>query len=446
MVKFFLILQALLFAENPATPPSVSVELQFSKSKLYAGEQIVAEFVLVGKNPRADVEVVKFPEFRGFWSENQALRQGTLPMMPIFEAPLTNKLLKRPQFIQAGPIKYKGLIGAYTLIPMLMRKDWKIEPMKIFVRGENGEPDQVITHSIPSIQIQPLPPPPSQLEARQFIGAVGQFKIEMDQTDIEFRDSEAAGIRMNLVGEGNFQEIDQLPLSLPAIVEPASHRTFTNVRAGTGLKTFEWDVLVHSEQNFSIDSNRFYFFNPRSEKYDFATLPKLNFVKLAPLPALSPRFQLKPRPLEPQFTAAWSLQKSPLFWGLQFLALLALLSQTILLAFFSKKATTHTKNLTKERFKRMNHLISEKSPDRFIQGAYELVLEDLEQKLGKTLRHLSHREILKSLPEALQSSKADFLVIINSYNSIGYSKHKIPVQDLSSLHENLKNILSKKVA
>lgn len=440
MVKFFFILSAMLFAQD--TP--VSVELHFSKPRVYVGEQVIAEFYVVSSSPHVDVEVVKFPEFRGFWSENQALRQGLLPMLPVSE-----KLPKLPIWgqhrFQVPATKFKGLVGAYSLIPMLMKKDWKIEPMKVLVRGDGAE-DKILTHAVPALPILELPAPPSLFHAKSFFGAVGTFRVEMDQTEIGFRDNEAASVRVGLVGEGNFSEIDNLPLSLPAIVEPVSTRTFTNAHAGTGMKSFEWDVVVHSDQDFSIDESNFCFFNPKTEKYEFTQIPKLRFAKLPPLPSVSPEVHLRTRGTEAHWSKTFSLQKSFLFWGAQALLFAFYLFQLFPLLFPKSKKVSVSKESYQKKLDTLAAQVEDPAPQVFMGHAYQLMMEYLEQTQGTPLKHLTHRELLAQMPGELKNLTSDLIPIINSYNSIGYSPDKKSPHTSQEVHTHLKNLVLKKVA
>ncbi len=424
MVIFLLLFSSLIFAETQGT----TVQMEISKQEFFQGEQVIAQFFAVSDQPQVEVEVVKFPEFKGYWSENQALRQGPIPMMPVYQTSAKPMLpVWGQKRMQGTPVKYKGLIGAYTLIPMIIKKEWVIEPMKVLVKGFSGQPDEVITHDIPPYKILPLPPLPSVFQTNLFFNAVGNFSVEMPENEVGFRDNEAAGIRITLTGQGNFQEIDNVPLSLPAIVEPVSNRSFTQVHAGNGQKSFEWDVIVHSNEEFAIEESGFYFFNPQSKKYEFAKIPKLHFTKLAPLPTLAPELSLQTRPIETQWTNAWDLKKNIFFWALQGLALLLLgITQ------FPKKKIV-VKPSPKSTLKHLDN----STPKEL----YEVAIDLIEYKLERRVRHLTHKELIKSLSSELNHLALDLIPIIESYQYFGYSRDKISPKNPEALKEHFKSLM-----
>lgn len=424
MVKLFLLFSSLLFADISG----IRVEMELSKQEFFQGEQVLAQFFVVGDVPQAEVEVVKFPEFKGYWSENQALRQGPLPMMPVFAEKPKKQIWGQPSF-QGIPVKYKGLIGAYTLSPMMIKKEWTIEPMKVLIRGAGETADRVVTHEIPKHTILPLPPLPSVFQSNLFFGAVGTFSIEMIEPEIGFRDGEASGIRMSLTGQGNFADLDTIPLSLPAIVEPVSKRSFTQTHAGSGQKSFEWDVIVHSDQNFSIEESGFYFFNPHSKRYEFAKIPKLTFSKLAPLPVLAPETSLQTREIEAEWSSQWDLENNIFFWILQAIALITLVATH--LPKRQRKAKTSAKDVLKH--------LAHTSPKEI----YDISIDLLENKLERRLKHLTHKEIIKSLSTELAPLAHDLLPIIESYQRAEYSRDKSNPTDASVIREHFKSLLNK---
>ena len=82
---------------------------EFSKNPVYQGETVTAHFVLYAMEDRVEVEVAKFPEFRGFWSENTALRQGPMMLLPTPDAPRLRKRssARTSSFPCSGPLPPK---------------------------------------------------------------------------------------------------------------------------------------------------------------------------------------------------------------------------------------------------------------------------------------------------------------------------------------------------
>src|SRR5690606_27213740 len=97
----------------------VELRMEFTKDEIYEGEHVLCNFILSAESSGVEVEVAKFPEFRGFWSENLALRQGPLPLSPDFERPGWNRTI----------------IGSYLLTSMVGRENPEIVPMKLVLKS-----------------------------------------------------------------------------------------------------------------------------------------------------------------------------------------------------------------------------------------------------------------------------------------------------------------------
>src|SRR5688572_23613940 len=114
MVRTAYILLALSLALSARAEEKFGFQTECLKPEIFVGESVTCSFVLISSDEVVDVEVAKFPEFRGFWSDNLALRQGPIPLM---------------SGLWGDGIR-KGVVGTYSLIPML-DKEATIEPMKI---------------------------------------------------------------------------------------------------------------------------------------------------------------------------------------------------------------------------------------------------------------------------------------------------------------------------
>ena len=120
---------------------------ELSKNKIYEGEQIQCHFVLYASDATLNVEVEKFPEFRGFWSENLALRQGPLGLMPSEDSRYPRKIL----------------IGTYAITPMVGHSGSRVTPMHIAIKPMFESPleEIVLDSEMPEFEIRPLPPLPA---------------------------------------------------------------------------------------------------------------------------------------------------------------------------------------------------------------------------------------------------------------------------------------------
>lgn len=248
-------------AESPA--PSFGFQTECSKNEIFQGEQVTCSFVIISSDEIVEVEVAKFPEFRGFWSDNLALRQGPIPLMG---------------GIWGENIR-KGVVGTYTLIPMLDRPDPTVVPMKIVVRRpmSSMEVDLTVTSEPIALTVKPLPPLPPDFDPRYFKGAVGHFSLYPENREILFQKDEPVVVRLALQGEGNFQEINTIDIPFPENVEVLGRRAFSQGIGQYSSKSFETTLAVHSTDGFTLPPTPFFYFNPTTARYETLSIPELTF-------------------------------------------------------------------------------------------------------------------------------------------------------------------------
>lgn len=264
-----------------------------SAQEIYQGEQVTMNYSVVGEADTVDAEVAKFPEFRGYWSENLLLRQGPIslvsenliktPGFSLFQELTLSDLKKRfSQRVPTGP--KRGMIGTYILTPMVGKEDLKIEPMKVVVKNLNDPNATALTledKEIP-LKIKRLPPPPSDL-AHSFTGAVGRFSLNWERAEIPFRSGEPVLVRLNLNGQGNFYEMNSVPLELPPGVEVLSQKSTLHGSGQFATKMFDTVLTFNGTTQTTTPVGNFVYFDPARKQYAAIQIPQLTFV---PVPAL----------------------------------------------------------------------------------------------------------------------------------------------------------------
>lgn len=283
----------------------------------FSGQKILCHFILLSDEDFVNVEVVKFPEFRGFWSENLAMRQGP---MGLLVAPT------------AKGVRKQVVIGSYSISQMFGRSNAQIIPMKISVKTHSflGERTQfsednaqlMVSQSMP-LEMVPLPAIPVSLQSVPFLGNVGEFSISQNESLVEYRINEPATLKIAVEGKGNFPELNSLPLNLPSDSEIVSQHSYFQNLGDITVKTFEYSILFKSLPPTLHPLGSFLFFNSQTRSYQRVQLPTVRFVLAPPLdrePDI--QFQL-PKP-ETNWSAASNPIKSKEFWSLQILMALAL--------------------------------------------------------------------------------------------------------------------------
>jgi len=252
-----------LFLCRWALASEVLFRAEFTKKEIFVGEQVFCNFALYSKDEVIEVEVAKFPEFRGIWQENIALRQGPVPTVPTVDSRWR-----------------KAIIGSYLLIPMLGEIEPVIEPMKIVLRGPLAPMDGdsvVLLSEIGDLKIKALPSLPPGEDAKRFKGAVGQFTVALESNVLTFQKNEPTTLRVSLSGEGNFQEINTLNVDFPSTVEIVSRRSYTEGSGQYLTKTFEITVTIRGEEEVSVSPIEIFYFNPRTKTYEKTASSPIKF-------------------------------------------------------------------------------------------------------------------------------------------------------------------------
>jgi hypothetical protein len=267
MVNLFSLI-ALLFApfHSIAADSNVDFRVEFTKPEIYVGEQVMCNFVIYTPDEVLDVEVAKFPEFRGYWKENLALRQGPISGM-----------------MTPGSREFKVVVGTYLVVPMLTRRESAIEPMKIVATNpstrkvEGSSPPEFVLSKGELPKVLELPPITNEEDKKVFNGAVGQLTFYQGDTSIKYQRGEPALFRFVLTGQGNFPELNDLPLFLPPTMELISKRALTQGSGQFAAKSFEYTVNIKDDKDFSLPAFRYVYFDPNLRKYASIQTPSLQF-------------------------------------------------------------------------------------------------------------------------------------------------------------------------
>lgn len=300
----FALLAFLLFGPAQANA-GLKLTVEFSKAKVYRGETFTCQFVLHADVSTLETEVAKFPEFRGYWSENTTLRQGPTFLVPD----------------PFNPSVRKTIIGSYNLTAMLGNTPLQISPMKLVVKilTNAGEVETSLTSEIAPLTVLPLPPLPPSL-SESFQGAVGNLLLTAQTESQRFYAEEPVTLRHFLTGLGNFPDVGALRLKLPPEARLVSQKTLLRNTPGSAGKVFETTLLVQGEQNVSLPGVEFTRFNPELGRYETAKTepillefshrppvpPDLSSLDLGPLlPFEEPRSRMGFWVLNVVLTAVW---------------------------------------------------------------------------------------------------------------------------------------------
>ncbi len=322
MVKRFpLTIAAAVFCTtlSPAWAGRFQFKLEYSKPEIFQGESVNANFILTGDEDAVEVEVARFPEFRGFWSENIALRQGPIPMIPDFPA----RLFKT------------ALIGAYRITPMATRNQVAVNPMKIVIKSfmdpiESREPEY-LESVVGSLRILPLPPLPPEIPTAKFRGAVGTLAFRAESSQVFFQKDEPTQLRLMVQGDANFQEMNEIPVTFPPDVEVLSKRSYVSGGAQMTTKIFDITLVPHLAKDFEVSDVALVWFDPVLRGYQLRSLEPIRFTHEAkPAPDLMfDRNMIQWDPVAKSWTNYVPISRRPWLWLLQALLAVGLLLATL---------------------------------------------------------------------------------------------------------------------
>jgi hypothetical protein len=314
---------ALFLSVSTATwaAEAYTLRTEFSKNPVYEGESVTVKFVLYGTSSFVEAEVAKFPEFRGFWTQNHVLRQGPLPLVPEPGRPVPGTRSLN-----------QALVGSYTITPMIGRRQTQIVPMKMILRSHDffqnnsTEEGMEIWSDKEELQVIPLPPPPPQW-SKQFNGAVGSLSLMNENESVFFHADEPFSIRVSVRGTGNFADITELYFPISDRVQILSRRTFQDPTVPP-TKTFEFTLVVKGNEPMELPPIGLAFFNPFAKTFELAQAPG---IRLEPQP--SPKLEF----VEPEWfgtpvlaeISSFDWKQSIAFWAAQ--ALIGLFFLVLLL-------------------------------------------------------------------------------------------------------------------
>lgn len=373
----FSILISLLFA-GVSSAADFEFVMDCGASEVYFGQKFVCQFILYSSEDFVDVEVVKFPEFRGFWSENLSLRQGPMGLLAI-----------------PGPkgFRKQAIIGSYSVHRMLDKKTSEIIPMKLSVKsrflsrnsnfGQN-EPLLLLSQAVP-LKLLPLPPIPVNQKSLPFFGAIGEFATPQQELSVNYRLEEPVQLKIMIQGRGNFAELNTIPLSLPEKTEILSQKSFTQGLGENVSKTFDYSLVFKTPPPKNQSLGSFLFFDPSKRSYRTLQLPTVQF-SLAPNPIREELHNVALPEPEEQWTDSQPIVKSMSFWLLQ-LFLGVLFSSFEIAHWLSKASSRKIASPDHQRKQKWNQALqAHESGDseKFIRLA-TVIFTDLLKEKGKPL-------------------------------------------------------------
>ncbi len=241
----------------------VFVRIILSKSSAYEQEAIGCTIKLYTKYSISSFLPTRQPSFDGFLIQEVDVQPALNEVENYRGQDYMTAILKRciifPQksgrlTINSG--NYDISVVQYDNVNMGMFQVRQPRETKIKVSSNTG-----------SIDIMPLPQPAPD----GFSGAVGEFTVDSRLVGNSFRTNDPATLIYTVKGTGNIKYIKEPVIDFPSEFEQYTPKSDIDATVNgndvSGTMTVEYTFVPQSVGEFSIGSDRFVYFNPRTRNY-----------------------------------------------------------------------------------------------------------------------------------------------------------------------------------
>ncbi len=248
----------------------IFMRLSLSRNSVVVGEPVTATLKIYHRANLAGFENVKFPSFKGFWSQE-------------VEAP-ANIEFQREQV--DGVMYNSAVLRRWVIIPQKAGEQ-PIEPAEVVClvnvqrpRGSGSPFDdffgtgyvttrQRVTTPARSLSVSALPAG----APASFAGGVGQFKVSAKVSKDSLKTHDAASLVVTVSGKGNIALVEAPKISFPPDFEVYDVKTSVNTdKSGTsGSKTFEYPFIPRSPGDFTLGPVNFAYYDVNARRYETAS-------------------------------------------------------------------------------------------------------------------------------------------------------------------------------
>ena len=243
------------------------LKLYVDKKQVFVSEQIIATYLLY-----MNTQIVNYassrPVFNGFYAQELEVDpSGSLVNETIngkqYTAATMKKVVLTPQ--KSGEITVPSLD-----MEMVIRVAEKQKRRSMFDQffGSFKNVKVEVKSNEEKINVSRLP---TQGQPRDFIGAVGEFKLNttLDRTEVGV--NEAINLTVNISGKGNLELISLPKIEFPNDFEtydPKTKQDISVTASGTkGKRTFEYVLIPRFAGEFKLKPVSFSYFDPKTKSY-----------------------------------------------------------------------------------------------------------------------------------------------------------------------------------
>lgn len=245
----------------------IFIRVNVNKSNVFQGEQLVASIYIYTKLGIVGFEDLKFPTFKGFWSEeienpNQINLKQEYINGQLYNVGLLKRVILSPQ--QTGTLTIDP-VQATVIVQQRVQKRYRSIFDDFFGTYQNV-PKKLVSPPV-RINVKPLP----ENKPQPFSGGVGDFKLEASVSNSNVKTNEAFNYTIKLSGTGNLKLIDIPKPKFPTDFEVYEPKNTNNisVTGGTtsGSITTSYIIIPRHHGIYTIPGFDFNYFDTKTHSY-----------------------------------------------------------------------------------------------------------------------------------------------------------------------------------
>jgi len=247
---------------------NVHLDVFISKTNPYVGEGVYVEYRLYFSNSVAisNFDFRELPKYKGFWNQDIKIDEFEIKHGTFQDEDYRYFTIKKavliPQIsgnLALDPIKTDLIIGVPT-----GRGDFFGNPITRNIKKSFRTLKK-------TIRVKPLP---IEGKPANFVGAVGDFKLDVNSSKKSLKANESTQLKVAVSGKGNLKlfELPKIttPKELEVYVPEHKEQLRSSISGIKGLKGKVYDqytLVPQYKGKYKIPSISFSYFNPKNKKY-----------------------------------------------------------------------------------------------------------------------------------------------------------------------------------
>lgn len=252
----------------------VFVRIFLNKTDVIQGEQIVATIAIYTKFNIVGFEDMKFPSFKGFWSDDlESPTQINLKQEKyngnVYSVGVLKKTLLTPQ--HSGNIT----IDPYELTCVVQQRVNKSHHSIFddFFGSYQNVRKKLISPAV-TVHVKALP----NNKPADYCGAVGNFELETTLDNKNPKTNEAISYTLKLKGNGNLKLAELPKINFPSDFEQYDPKTTNNISASangtSGSKIINYLLIPRHPGEYTIPSSSFSYYDLTNKAFKTLSTPE----------------------------------------------------------------------------------------------------------------------------------------------------------------------------